>query len=260
MRSRRPVRRRVAEARPSRGVAAMRLPDRLARLAAALRRRLPRRVPPVVRRVRADALTYLEEAALCELAGAVRAADAAGEPGVLVEAGCALGGSALVMAASRAGGRPLLVYDVFGMPPAPTPGDGPDVHARWAEIAGGRSAGIGGGTYYGYVDGLLDRVRATFHRYGIDPARDGVQFVQGMLQDTLRPTAPVAVAHIDCDRHASVATCLERLAPWLTPRGALIIDDYDSKSGCRRAVDEFIAARGAEFQLVRRARVHVVRR
>jgi len=191
---------------------------------------------------------------------ASRAPDRAGEPGVLIEVGCALGGSALVMAAARARGRPLWIYDVFGMPPAPTAGDGPDVHARWAVIAGGKAEGIGGHPYYGYVGGLYERVLATFAAHGFDPEREGIRFVRGMAQDTLREVPPVAVAHVDCDRYASVRACLERIAPRLTPGGVLIVDDYDSKSGCRRAVDEYFRGRGAEYRLVRRSRLHVVRR
>ncbi|HEX8390930.1 MAG TPA: TylF/MycF/NovP-related O-methyltransferase [Longimicrobium sp.] len=215
------------------------------------------RAPAVARAVRAEGLTYLDLAALTELHGAV--AGRAHVPGDLVEVGCALGGSALVMALARASNRPLYVYDVFGMPPPPSEGDGPDVHARYAAIAGGLSEGIGGGVYYGYVNGLLERVRETFRRYGVDPERTGVAFVPGMAQDTLPEHGPVAVAHVDCDRYESVRVCLERIAPRLSPGGVMIIDDYDSKSGCRKAVDEYFAARPGEFRLERRSRLHVLR-
>lgn len=232
----------------------------LPRLRAALRRAFPRRVPPIVRAVRAESLTYLDQAALCDLFAAVARADRAGEPGVLIEVGCALGGSALVMAAARAGRRPLRIHDVFGMPPGPSAGDGPDVHARCALIASGRAEGIGGHRYYGYLDDLLERVVATFRAHGFEPARDEIHFVRGMAQDTLGDTGPVAVAHVDCDRYESVKVCLERIAPRLAPGGVMIVDDYDAKSGCRRAVDEYFRERGAEYRLVRRARLHVVRR
>ena len=38
-----------------------------------------------------------------------------------------------------------------------------------------------------------------------------------------------------------------------------IIDDYDSKSGCRRAVDEYFAQHSTGYRFVRRARLHVER-
>ena len=233
---------------------------RLTRLRGALQRGVARlAAPSIVRRVSADALTYLEPAALRDLYDVVRAAGRERVPGVLIEVGCALGGSALVMAAARTREYPLQLYDVFGMPPAPTAGDGPDAHGRYAEIASGRSPGIGGGVYYGYVEHLLEQVRATFARYGFDPDRDRIEFIQGMVQDMLPSTGPVAVAHVDCDRYASVRTCLERIAPRLSPRGVLVVDDYEHKSGCRRAVDEYFRGREAEYRFVHRSRLHITR-
>ena len=237
---------------PARGGWISRASSRLRRAA------LHWRAPAIVRTVRAEALTYLDLAALTDLHRAV--ADRRDVPGDLVEVGCALGGSALVMAHARnPPHRPLYVYDVFGMPPPPSEGDGPDVHERYARIAGGLSEGIGGGVYYGYVSHLLERVRETFRRHGMDAASHGVTFVPGMAQDTLPASGPVAVAHIDCDRYASVRVCLERIAPRLAPGGVMIIDDYDSKSGCRKAVDEYFALRGSDFRLEHRSRLHVLR-
>ena len=62
-------------------------------------------------------------------------------PGLIVEAGTARGGSAIVMAAAKAPERPMKVYDVFGMIPPPTEHDGADVHERYEKIAGGRGQG-----------------------------------------------------------------------------------------------------------------------
>src|SRR4051812_7463918 len=151
------------------------MPGRLrARLGAARRRLFGPRPPAIVRAVRAASITYLDEAALVDLFDAVARADRTVEPGVFIEVGCALGGSALVMAAARAGSRELRVYDVFGMPPGATAGDGSDVHARAAIIAAGQSEGIDGHLYYGYVDGLLERVIATFRSHGFEPGQDNI--------------------------------------------------------------------------------------
>jgi hypothetical protein len=178
----------------------------------------------------------------------------------MVEVGCALGGSAIVIAAAKAAARAFEVYDVFGMPPAPDGNDGPDVHARFAVVTRGESGGIAGQRYYGYRGDLLPEVRANFARHGIDPDAAAVRFVRGLVQDTLHGDGPVAFAHIDCDRYASVRTCLERLAPRLARGGVLVIDDYLVWSGCRRAVDEYFAPRRHEFRLYWRARLHVERR
>lgn len=214
--------------------------------------------PPTVRRVVWDQLSYSSGQTLIELHDTVRRIEADGLKGVMIEAGCALGGSALVIAAAKAPGRAFLIYDVFGMPPGPSAGDGPEVHERWAEIAGGRSAGIGGETYYGYRDNLLSRVIATFKRYRLDPPTRNVHFVQGLLQDTMTGADPVAFAHIDCDRYESVRHCLANLAPRMVPGGVMVIDDYAFKSGCRKAIDDFLAE-GDAFTPVWKSRLHLVR-
>ena len=215
--------------------------------------------PAVVRTVRRRNLSYLGIAALRGLYDEVRRADRERREGVVVEIGCALGGSAIVMAAAKSRDRPLLVYDVFGMPPGPSAGDGPDVAERYAEIVDGRSAGIGGEVYYGYRPDLLTEVRGHFTASGIDPDQHAVTFVKGLVQDTLFPDRRVAVAHLDCDRYASMTVGLERIAPMLAEGGVMLIDDYASKSGCRRAVDEFLTA-NPEFCMIDGVQQRIVRR
>ena len=215
--------------------------------------------PAVIRAVRSRNLTYLGAAALHELYDEVRRADRENRVGTIVEIGCALGGSAIVMAAAKAFDRPMLIHDVFGMPPGPSAGDGADVTTRYAEIAAGQSAGIGGDVYYGYRPDLLAEVRDNFAVLGIDPDAHAVTFVQGLVQETLHPDCPVAVAHLDCDRYASMQVSLARIAPMLAEGGVIMIDDYLSKSGCARAVDEFLAADSA-FRIIDGIRPRIVRR
>ena len=112
-------------------------------------------VEEVIERARAEHLSYLRKNDLRELATIVADADANQLPGLIVEAGTARGGSAIVMAAAKAPARGMKVYDVFGMIPAPSEQDGPDVHRRYEKIAGGEAKGVGGDTYYGYRDDLL---------------------------------------------------------------------------------------------------------
>jgi Macrocin-O-methyltransferase (TylF) len=116
---------------------------------------LPAGVEETIARVRAEHLTYLKERHLRELATAVRDLEAAGRAGLVIEAGAARGGSAIVLAAAKRPERPMKVYDVFGMIPPPTERDGPDVHARYETIVSGDARGPGGETYYGYRDDLL---------------------------------------------------------------------------------------------------------
>jgi predicted O-methyltransferase YrrM len=218
-------------------------------------RRLP---PPIVQAVRAESLSYLEDAALEDLFDAVVALEAARQPGVLIEVGCALGGSAIVIAKAKSRARPFYVFDVFGMPPAPTANDGPDVQARYGVISSRRSPGIDGNPYYGYVEDLLGSVSAAFRRHGIDRDAEHVDLVPGMIKDTLCGSEPVALAHIDCDRYESVMTCLERVTPRLAPGGRLVIDDYGAWSGCRKAVDTYFQGRRG-YRFVLKSRLHIVR-
>lgn len=215
---------------------------------------------PLVRRVRAERLTYLEPEALFELGQAVARVEREGLPGDLLEAGCALGGSAVVMARAKARQRGLTLHDVFGQIPPPTDEDGPDIQQRYAEIAGGEARGIDGDPYYGYLSELKGQVADTLRRFGRDPAAHNVHLVQGLFEDTLRPAGPVALAHLDCDWYASVKVCLERIWPALVPGGRLVIDDYHHWSGCRRAVDEFVAALPAGEAIPRiHSRLHLVK-
>jgi hypothetical protein len=223
-------------------------------------RRLERKSPRaagVARRVRRERLSYLEPRALCELAEAAHAQEQAGLPGAFVEAGCALGGSAMVIAAAKRPARPLFVYDVFGMIPAPTQKDGRDVHERYQVILSGGSGGIGGGRYYGYETDLYGKVRDGFGRMGLDAAENNVLLVKGRYEETLWPPYPVALAHVDCDWYESVWTCLSRIVPALAPGGLLVVDDYDRWSGCRKAVDAYFAKNPGPYRFLRKARLHI---
>ncbi len=219
---------------------------------------LPPEVEETIARVRAEHLTYLKPDGLRALAAAVRDAETARLPGLVIEAGTALGGSAIVLAAAKAAERPMKVYDVFGMIPAPGERDGEDVHARYEQIAGGEAKGVGGATYYGYRDDLLDAVTASFARLGVPVGEHNVELIQGLFEDTIALDEPVAFAHLDGDWYESTMTCLTRIAPRLVPGGRIVLDDYYKWSGCRTAVDEYFAGRDG-FRLEHGSKLHVVR-
>ncbi|NYI79921.1 SAM-dependent methyltransferase [Nocardioides panzhihuensis] len=219
---------------------------------------LPSEVHTVLDDVRAEHLTYLKPENLQVLARQVLDADLQDRPGLIIETGAALGGSAIVMAAAKDPKRPMKVYDVFGMIPEPSERDGEDVHNRYRKIVSGTSKGIGGETYYGYRDNLYDEVSDSFVRHGIDPAQHNVELVQGLFQDTLKIDEPVAFAHLDGDWYESTMICLERIAPHLVVGGRIVLDDYFHYSGCRDAVDEYFEDRPG-FRLERRTKLHAVR-
>jgi hypothetical protein len=219
---------------------------------------LPPEVEQTIAQARKEHLTYLKPTNLRELASVVLDVETGSVPGLLIEAGTARGGSAIVMAAAKSPTRPMKVYDVFGMIPPPTEHDGPDVHARYEKITGGEARGVGGDVYYGYRDDLYEEVTDSFARLGVPVGEHSVELIRGLFEDTIDLDEPVAVAHLDGDWYESTMTCLTRIAPLLVPGGRFVLDDYYQWSGCRAAVDEYFKDRDG-FRLERRSRLHVVR-
>jgi hypothetical protein len=209
--------------------------------------------------VRRKGLTYLGYGALLDLYQRVQTLERQQISGTLVEAGTALGGSALLIAAVKAQTRPFFVFDAFGMIPHPSVKDGNDVHQRYDDIRSGQAAGIGGSTYYGYEENLLQKVEHTFTEYGLETKANNISLVKGLYEDCLYMDQPVALAHIDCDWYESVMVCLERIVPNLVIGGVLVIDDYFSWSGCRTAVDDFFATRHHQFTFEVKSRLHIIR-
>jgi asparagine synthase (glutamine-hydrolysing) len=231
---------------------------RVGRFLTKVKRRL-RGTPPVVEKVRDEKLTFLERHALTDLHEEVARLERECRDGVLIEAGAALGGSAIVIGTAKSRERPLYVYDVFGMIPEPSERDDPDVHERYDVIASGQAEGIDGETYYGYREDLLGDVTRSFERHGLPPSETNVHLVKGLYEDTLEVNEPVALAHLDCDWYDSVITCLERIEPRLVPGGVLVIDDYYGWSGARKAIDDYFADRRGDYEFVDRFRLHIRR-
>ena len=65
----------------------------------------------------------------------------------------------------------------------------------------------------------------------------------GWFKDTLpgyTPPAPIAILRLDGDWYDSTMVCLQALFPHLAPEGVVILDDYSTWDGCRRAVNEYL--------------------
>jgi hypothetical protein len=203
-------------------------------------------------------LTYLDEDALYDLSSRAREAERSNRQGVFIEAGCALGGSSIVIAHAKGRTRPFYVYDVFGTIPEPSARDGPAAQKRYEQITDGSAIGPDGGLYYGYRSDLLSEVASSFEIAGLSPETHNVVFVEGLFEETLYPPGPVALAHIDCDWYESVKICLDRIWPALIHEGVIVIDDYDHWEGCRIAIDEFIG-RTPDCRPERLSRLHLVK-
>ena len=173
----------------------------------------------------AQGLSYLGVKALKELMQVVVDCEIKGLQGIIIEMGCALGGSAIGITATKSMEREFRCYDVFAMIPPPSEHDGVDVHARYAEIASGKSIGLKGDIYYGYQENLLATVENNFSQCGFPVDEHSVCLIKGLYQDTLHIDTPVILAHIDCDWYDSVKLCLERITPYIVSGGMMIIDD-----------------------------------
>lgn len=166
--------------------------------------------------------------------------------GALVECGSWRGGSSAMMAlAHQAAGTPkrnLHVFDSFeGLPEPDAAVDG----AQSVGYAGGNAAGTL--TTIGKCVGTLDENKALIlGKVGYPEAL--AHFHVGWFQDTLPKDAaaigPIALLRLDGDWYDSTKVCLDHLYDRLVPGGIMVIDDYGHWEGCRKAVDEFFAARG----------------
>ncbi|WP_394730404.1 TylF/MycF/NovP-related O-methyltransferase [Altererythrobacter sp. GH1-8] len=205
------------------------------------------RLSPTCRQVRRERLTYLNEQKCLRLERAIKRVDRLGVRGDFCEFGVALGGSGIVLAKfAQAQGRAFHGFDVFEMIPPPTSEkDGEDARQRYKVIREGKSAGIGGDTYYGYVDDLISNVRVSFDRHGVPVDGEAICLHKGLFQDTwpIETVDSVALAHIDCDWYDPVRYCLDQTADKMAPGAMFLIDDYNDYGGARVAVDEFVSER-----------------
>ena len=203
----------------------------------------------LVLRVQASKLTYLGDKKLSSLVSTCRSIEERNISGLFLEAGCALGGSSILIASLKTNVRPLYVYDVFGMIPPPTSDDTEDVHRRYKAIKEGSSKGIDGDEYYGYVPNLYSVVQHNLKAFGIDCEEQSVFLIKGLIQNTMNIDEEIAFAHIDVDWYEPVRVCLQRIYPNLAVGGAIILDDYHDWGGCRRATDEYLKQISGRFEI-----------
>ncbi len=208
----------------------------------------PEPVQQAWRRVKSQRLTYLSHARLESLLRQCLRIEQLGINGQLIETGCALGGSAILMCAAKTTSRPLMVYDLFGTIPPPSTADGEDAQQRYTVIHNGDASGIAGDVYYGYQPDLQAKVAHNFATLGYPITTNHVTLKAGLIQNTLSDDSPVALAHLDVDWFDTVDYCLKQIAPRLQTNGALIIDDYFDWSGCKKAVDQFLIETKMSFK------------
>jgi len=214
----------------------------------------------IIRQVRKAGLSFLSPMALTDIYRTVKRLEKQEVKGIFIEAGCALGGSAIVISKAKSPQRPFFIYDAFGMIPSPSENDGVDAHARYEIITSGQAKGINQKPYYGYEKDLLNKVKKNFKDFGVSLDRENIYFVKGLYQDTFRIQQEVAFAHIDADWYESVMICLEEIEPHLVSGSIMIIDDYYDWQGCKKAVDTFFADKKESYHFVKKSRLHIMRK
>lgn len=216
------------------------------------------KVVTTILKVKLKHLTFLGLKPLLELSYFCQYNEKMKIPGIIIETGAALGGSSLVIAASKHQSTPLLVYDVFERIPPPGEKDGQDAHNRFKVILSGKAKGLGKQPYYGYMGDLLPKVKEQFEKFGYPVNENNIHLIKGLIEETLEVNNPVSLAHIDCDWYSPVKTSLERISPLMSIGGRFIIDDYDHWSGAKKAVDEFLSS-SQDFRTERYSRLHLVK-
>lgn len=193
--------------------------------------------------------TMLPEARLLNLYDQVVFCENNGVEGAFVECGVWKGGAVglMALAASEPKSRALHLFDAFTDICEPDPAvDGAKAMEEASRIASpeGRLQPMEG--IYDAIGGhgTLEECRALIEdRIGYP--QDRTFYHVGWFQDTMPRDAasigPIAILRIDGDWYASTKACLDHLAQHVVPGGFVIIDDYGTYEGCRKAVDEFLA-------------------
>ena len=200
-------------------------------------------ISKISRKVKQNNLTYLSYEKIVNLEECLVNLEKNSVSGIFIEAGLALGGSAIIIANLMPENSNFKGYDVFKMIPPPSEQDDDKSQARYKVIKNGQSKGINGqGVYYGYQDNLYGQVVKNFESFGLKVDGKKISLHQGLFEETMhfKQTDNIALAHIDCDWYEPVNLCLERIYPALSLKGYLVLDDYHDYGGCKKAVDRFI--------------------
>lgn len=197
----------------------------------------------ISRKVRQNNWTYLSYEKIINLEECLQNLNKNSVSGIFLEAGIALGGSAIIIASLMPENANFRGYDVFEMIPPPSDQDDQKSKARYEIIKNGQSKGIRGkDIYYGYIENLYEQVVKNFESLGLRVDEKKISLHKGLFENTMyfTSTDSIAFAHIDCDWYEPVRLCLERIYPILAVQGYLVLDDYYDYGGCQKAVDEFL--------------------
>lgn len=183
---------------------------------------------------------------------AVKYVTRAGIPGDFVECGVWKGGQAMLMArtllAQGANPRTIWLYDTFTGMSEPT---SVDVFAYPEDPAPIKWENLKKEDHVDWCYASEEEVRKNVLSTGYP--KEKFEFVKGKVEDTVPNKIPdtIAVLRLDTDWYESTKHELEHLFPRLAVGGVLIIDDYGSWEGARKAVDEYFEQHRIKMLLTR---------
>jgi hypothetical protein len=166
-------------------------------------------------------------------------------PGDFVECGVWRGGSAMLMAHTLLAlgdkSRKIYLYDTFEGMSEPTKQDykiaNEDLRAidKWKREQ--RE------THNNWDFSPLHEV--TFRMVSTGYPEDKMVFIKGKVEDSIPNSVPskIALLRLDTDWYESTKHELNHLFPLLESNGVLIIDDYGSWAGSKKATDEYFSRR-----------------
>jgi len=137
--------------------------------------------------------------------------------------------------------RPYWGFDSFEGMPEPSSRDESDAVSWYGtEKKSGRL--VGSDVNLADYDDCLRYLKNTGY------PSDQIHLVKGWFQDTLKECRDrigrIAILRVDGDFYESTKITLESLFDGVVSGGMIIIDDYGTFLGCRKAVDEFLQSRG----------------
>jgi len=202
------------------------------------------------------AYTMMTWEALVTLYQQVRWCEQNSIKGDFVECGVWKGGSLGLMALcnlnSAQARRNLHGFDNFDDGCEPDPAvDGKDILNQTSRLSGemkekfsgalkpvkGIYDSLGGAGSLSEVKNLLEKKIAYPNEY--------IHLHQGWFEHTVpgfsQQKKPIAILHLDCGLYRSTKVCLEQLYESVIENGFIIVDDYGTYEGCRKAVDEFLS-------------------
>jgi O-methyltransferase len=188
------------------------------------------------------AYTMVTPSRLINLYQLVKDANARKLPGDIVECGVWNGGSAAIMGIAcqedkiAANDREMWLFDSFQGLPRP----------------GERDGKIERDLYFGgWNKGDAEKVKKIFAKLNIPLNK--TRIIPGWFDVTLAnaPVNAIAVLHIDADWYDSVKVVLESLYDKVVPGGFIILDDYGTWQGCKKALADYFREQGIDGVIIK---------